>query len=54
VDFRGSGDAEIIDFGFAGASPPAFPASRAWSGARLTPLATGADIYLDFVINVKK
>jgi hypothetical protein len=25
-----------------------------WGGARLTPLATGADIYLDFVLNVKK
>jgi hypothetical protein len=25
-----------------------------WSGTRLTPLATGADLYIDFVINVKK
>ena len=25
-----------------------------WTGARLAPLATGADVYLDVVINVKK
>jgi hypothetical protein len=25
-----------------------------WSGTRLAPLATGADLYVDFVINVKK